>query len=182
MEFSIPDWYTKKLSDGNILKTYKGDITPEIITNLLGEIEIKLEEIQVGSKEMKLIYHVMVESLQNLYHHSIPEVGSKNERNAKWALFVLYRNDGKFCLSTGNFGKNSEVNNLKNKIDHLNAMGTDEIKESYVKILNNAQYSEKGGGGLGLIDIKKKTKSNYVYEFYEINENFSFYNLNINIV
>ena len=58
----------------------------------------------------------------------------------------------------------------------------DEIKEYYVKILNNAQYSEKGGGGLGLIDIKKKTKSNYVYEFYEINENFSFYNLNINIV
>ena len=48
-------------------------------------------------------------------------------------------------------------------------------------ILNNKEFSEKGGGGLGMIDIARKTGSKYEYNFYPVGEDYIFFELMINI-
>ena len=42
------------------------------------------------------------------------------------------------------------------------------------------EQAEKGGGGLGMIDIARKSGQKLNYHFTEIDETFSFFNLNIN--
>ena len=47
---------------------------------------------------------------------------------------------------------------------------------------NNGKLSEKGGGGLGLIDIAKKSRNKLQYSFKEIDDDYSFFTLTVNIL
>jgi len=42
-------------------------------------------------------------------------------------------------------------------LDEINNLQTDEIRNVYRQMLSNAQFSDKGGAGLGLIEMAKKT-------------------------
>jgi len=181
-QFNFQEWLNKVPKE-KIIFAYNGNITSDIVTNLLNVLETKFEGLDISTKSIKVIYNVLVEVLQNLYHHSSHNIIENiNNKDVKWAAFILFKNNDYFTLSTGNFIEKKNVGILKEKIEYINSLTKDEIKEYYIKILNNAQYSEKGGGGLGLIDIAKKTGSKLEYNFFDFNNEYSFYNLNINIL
>ena len=69
----------------------------------------------------------------------------------------------------------------KDKLEDINAMGKEELKEFYKNVLNNGQMSEKGGGGLGMIDIARKSGQKLDYGFMPFDDNHSFFSLNVNI-
>ena len=49
------------------------------------------------------------------------------------------------------------------------------------KVLNNEEFSEKGGGGLGMIDVAKKAGSDLRYSFFEFDEKYSFFEFKVTI-
>ena len=49
----------------------------------------------------------------------------------------------------------------------------------YKFILNHQRLSEKGGGGLGLVDIARKTGNKLVYTFEKYNDTYYFFNLDV---
>ena len=55
----------------------------------------------------------------------------------------------------------------------------EEIKELYKFILNHQKISEKGGGGLGLVDIARKTGNTLSYRFVSFDAKKSFFYLDI---
>ena len=57
----------------------------------------------------------------------------------------------------------------------------EQLKEYYKEVLSEGGFSDKGGGGLGMIDIARKSGQKLNYHFTEIDETFSFFNLNIKI-
>ena len=124
----------------------------------------------------------MVESLQNLYHH-IEETheGIEEELDPKFGVLVIAREDGEYKVITGNFVNSSKIKYLKEKIDKINSLNKDELKDMYKFILNHQKLSAKGGGGLGLVDIARKTGSKLVYSFFNYNDNYYFFNLEIKI-
>ena len=48
--------------------------------------------------------------------------------------------------------------------------------------MGNGKLSEKGGGGLGLIDIAKKSRNKLGYSFKEIDKDYSFFTLIVKIL
>ena len=48
-------------------------------------------------------------------------------------------------------------------------------------MLSNGEMSEKGGGGLGFIDIAKKSGEKLIYKIREIDSNYSFFTLTVKI-
>lgn len=123
---------------------------------------------------------MLVESLQNLYHHiEDPPEPIKNEYTSKFAVLVVSKLNDNYRISTGNFVKASKVQQLKEKIEKINSMSVEELREMYKYLLNHQKLSEKGGGGLGLIDIAKKTGNKFDYMFQSYNKDFYFFCLNI---
>jgi len=181
MAFSVQDWY-KKMNEGEILLAYKGDITSTLITNVLEVVESKLDDTKENAKLRKKVYNVLVECLQNLYHHldQIP-TGANGVEADKFAIFIISKTDLNYKISTGNFVKNNKMQMLRDRIEQINSLSTDEIKELYKMILNNREYSDKGGGGLGMIDIAKRTGSKLDYVFHEYDKNYSFFSFSVNI-
>ena len=63
----------------------------------------------------------------------------------------------------------------------VNGLTREELKAYYKKILNNGEISDKGGGGLGFIDIAKKSGEKLEYSIREIDGNYSFFTLTVKI-
>lgn len=179
MSFDVNEYF-EELSIGDVLLTYKGSITSDLINNVLEEVEAKLEEASEASKIKKKVYNVLVESLQNLYHHvdELP-AGLSDHFDPKFGILVVSRINGAYKISTGNFISSHKIKFLKDKIDKINSLSKDELKDMYKFILNHQKLSAKGGGGLGLVDIARKTGNKLEYTFKDYNSDYYFFNLDV---
>ncbi|MCF8225533.1 MAG: SiaB family protein kinase [Bacteroidales bacterium] len=179
MTFDVNEYYSK-LNGDDVLIAYKGNVTSELISNVLEVVEARMDDYSEDSKIRKKVYNVLVESLQNLYHHidALPPELQK-EFDEKFGILVVSRIKDQYRISTGNFVEQEKVAQLKNKIDKINSMSKDELKDMYKFILNHQRLSEKGGGGLGLVDIARKTGNPLSYKFHQYNDDFSFFNLDV---
>lgn len=174
------DEYYENLNQGDVLLAYKGGITSDMINNVLEVVESKLDGADEIPKIRKKIYNILVESLQNLYHHidSLPE-DMKGEFEEKFGVVVITKLNDEYKITVGNFIKSDKTNFLKDKLDKINSLSPEELKDMYKFILNHQRLSEKGGGGLGFVDIARKSGKKLDYSFDEYNDEYSFYNLDI---
>jgi len=179
MNFDLSDWYSKNRI-GDIVIEYKGEISSELITNLLEVFESKIDEIKVSSKIRKRLYNVLVEGLQNLYHHAIASPVIEDEGRTIGAIILAYK-DAQFVFTTGNYILSENKKKLIDRIEQINSLSKDELKQLYKMILNNKEFSEKGGGGLGMIDTARKTGNKLLYQFYDYNNEIFFYQITTNI-
>lgn len=160
----------------NIMLSFKGNLTQEMLHSICEVMERKLDEFNAENRTKKRVYHVLVECLQNLFHHS-KGGGEKQES----ILVMIVKNANGYSVMTGNYIDSKDVDNLKNRIREINAMSADELKELYRKVLNNGTYSDKGGGGLGIIDIARKSDDKLDYGIVPLDEFNSFFSLNVKI-
>ena len=170
----------EKMERNNILLSFKGDITSDLLTSILQIMENKMEYMHEEPKMKKKVYNVLVECLQNLYHH-MDDVSDGTADVTRSAIFMIGKNVNNYTIITGNYILNENVTGLKTRIDEVNALTKDELKEYYKKVLNNGEMSLKGGGGLGMIDIARKTGEKLEYNFLEIDNKISFFTLNIKV-
>ncbi len=179
MSFNIENYFKDQSNVDNIL-FYKGNVDSDVINHVLDTVEDKMVEVNEQPKLRKKVYNVLVESLQNLYHHVDRVPGDfEDQASERYGLLVIKKVDSGYRIITGNFVQAENIEKLEEKIKRINRSTHEEIKELYKFILNHQRISAKGGGGLGLVDIARKTGNKLDYEFIEYNDKFSFFYLNI---
>lgn len=176
----IYDFYDK-MERNNIMLSFKGNITSELLTSILQIMESKMENLQEEPKIKKKVYNVLVECLQNLYHHMDEGSLVISGDNRQSAIFMIGKLNNQYNIITGNYILSENVDILKERLDKVNSMSKDELKDYYKSILNNGERSDKGGGGLGMIDIARKSGEKLNYHFMTIDDKNSFFSLNVKI-
>lgn len=179
MSFNIENYFSDLNSSDTILY-YKGNVDSDVINHVLDTVEEKMVDVNEQSKLRKKVYNVLVESLQNLYHHvdRVPE-DFEDQTAERFGLLVVSRVKNGYRIITGNFVHVENIERLEEKIKRINRSSHEEIKELYKFILNHQRISAKGGGGLGLVDIARKTGNKLEYSFKTYDKHFSFFYLNI---
>lgn len=176
----IHDFYNM-MERGNIMLSFKGEVTSDLLTSILQIMESKMDTLDEPPKIKKKVYNILVECLQNLYHH-IDEDDKETVQNEKSALFMIRKNeDGEYSIMTGNYIANENMDNMKGRLDRINSMDKEELKVYYKEVLNNGEMSAKGGGGLGMIDIARKSGKKLEYNFSPVDDKFSFFSLNVKV-
>lgn len=180
MSFNIEELF-KEMKTGEVLLAYKGSITAELITNVLGVVETKLNHVIDKSSTKKKIYNILVESLQNLYHHVDDLPGTTNNLDVHFGIFVIAKDGDTYKIRTGNFISTQKIKGLKDRFDKIKSLSRDELKELYKFVLNNQMFSDKGGGGLGLIDIARRTDGLIDYKFDTYDTDYSFFRMDVTV-
>lgn len=167
----------------NILLSFKGVVTSDLLTSVLSIMESKMDYMEESPKTKKKVFNVLVECLQNLYHHINAADVSKDSAQieTKSALFMIAKVDNHFSVQTGNYIDQQRAQSLRKQLDTINGMDKDELKKYYQETLNTNVFSEKGTAGLGMIDIARKSGNKLAYQFLPINDTLSFFCLNIKI-
>ena len=179
MGFDVNKLYAE-ICGKDVIFSFAGNITSGQINSILEEIEVKFVVESTNLKVRKKVYNIMVESIQNLFHHAddLPQDFS-DIFGQRYGMIIVSRDVDGYRITAGNFVSSSNVEYLTEKIEKINSLSSDELKDMYKYILNFQKMSSKGGGGLGLIDIARKSDKRLEYQFYPYNANYYFYRLDI---
>lgn len=172
MNFDLNQWYSEKVDEDAIFN-YMGRVEEENVTDILKSIEQVLETRNESPKLYKKIFNILVELVQNLYHHG--EVPSDFDVTYdKFGVLILRDEGTQYRICAGNFIKIDGLRLIRDRIDQINTLSSTETQSLYRIILGNDQFSDKGGGGLGMVDIARKSGNNMEYQFFEYNPNYLF--------
>jgi len=167
--------------DGDeVLLSREGLITKSDILLILPEIEALLDKFNTNKIIKRKIVNIAIESLQNLQIHSFLDHSNLYLHKP---LFILSKAGSDFYISIGNLVNNIEIAYLKDKLVKINSLKDDEVKYLYSVIMKQTfvKFSDKGGAGLGLVDMKKKSGHPLLYQFAAIDDSVSYFVLKVKI-
>ncbi|HLN20427.1 MAG TPA: SiaB family protein kinase [Bacteroidales bacterium] len=168
----------KIMSDNNLYLLWSGHITPDVGKEVLSFNETKLSEDEIASSLKKRVFSILVEILENVSKYS----PGKIQEEQYGMPVAMIRMEGKvYSLITGNLILNSDVDQLKEKLDIINKYDKVGLKELFRKSLSGQSIDAESTGNMGLIDMARKSGSKLVYEFEKINEVYSYYTLNVKV-
>lgn len=149
-------WYNGRFEDG--------------LTDLFIEIsDSDSPEAGLG-KSRKKISFLMAESFQNIIRH-----GTEEDTDSRAVgSFGLSKTDDYFYIFSSNMIDTNEVQSLESKLTDVNRLNKDELKTQYRELLKDGNFSQKGGAGLGLIEMARKTGRKLKYSFEPKNEQTEF--------
>jgi hypothetical protein len=167
----------RMMSENELILAYRDHINEETIQQLLSITELKLVQSVEEKKLRKRVFHILVECLQNVVNHS-----AQNESDREVpSILLLSKHENEFFIITGNRIENDQIERLTQKIEEINSWSHDDMRDIYSKKLDKSQYSAKGGAGLGLIDIYKRSGKKLKYQVEPINDEISFLSLHITV-
>jgi len=163
------------VSKGNILMIYKGDFSRESILPLLKVIEENMEKNTEAFKIKKTVFLVLIELLQNVSKHALLVNGIRD------GIFIIGRKNGSYQITVGNLMESSSVSTLESKLKNISALDYSALTALYKTTLTKGEVSDKGGAGVGFIDIARGSSRKMDYSFTPYNDNLSFYLLSVTI-
>lgn len=149
------------LTLGNFPILYKGSLDHDMMRIFTDLAKKKMIAQGININIVKRTYHILVESLQNISRHSI----DSNESTFGNGIFLFTQNEEYLILFTGNLVLKSKKEILEKYINDINAMDKDQLREYRRVKMRDGLWSEKGGAGLGLIDIARKSDEKLEYDF-----------------
>ena len=175
----ILDFY-KYMREYELSLVYEGEITQPIIKAFLSLTETKMMQQEEPGAVQRKVFHVMVECLQNVSKYSDSTL-EQNYLYAGMGVFIVTRSAKEYCITTGNAMETSKIGELKSTLEYINSLDKDALNELYKKQIKEGQLHDKGGAGLGFIDIKRKTGNKLTYEFLPVDDEFTFFILSTSV-
>ncbi|RPH32940.1 MAG: hypothetical protein EHM93_07095 [Bacteroidales bacterium] len=172
LEF-VYDFY-KSMKAHEITLVYEGEITHQITKAFTSLTESNMAKEEESNTVQKKVFHVMVECLQNISKHA-DSFGSDDFLFAGRGIFMVSKGDIEYHVTTGNVIENAKIEELTRILDHINVLDKEGLKQLYKTQMREGRLSEKGGAGLGFIDIARKTGRKLEFHFLSIDEENSFF-------
>ena len=158
-----------KMMKERLMLVYRGVVTNENSIPLLTLLEKEMENSEFAFVGRKRLFMFVLESLQNVSRHS------EHIQYADSSLVVYSKSGNGYTVTTGNVLPTASVYELRTKLEEINHLQPDEIRNVYRQMLGNSEFTTKGGAGLGLIEMAKKTGNKLDFDFVPIDDEYSYF-------
>jgi hypothetical protein len=166
------------MNEKDIMLVYCGEFSQELNKTLLSFTERKFKSENVEDNTRRKIFNIMVELLQNISKNKIENIENTQEKDS---VFILGANHDEYILISSNMIRNDKISPLKERIDQVNSLDKEGLKQLYKDVRLNASFSEKSGAGIGIIDIARKSEKKLEYGFEELTGEYSVFSLLIRV-
>jgi hypothetical protein len=174
METDLTFWVYNKLIKDKLCLLYNGGFSDSLTNKFIELSENNLSGNQDLSKIRNKISFLMAECFQNIVRHG--EGKKKDEAAQNLPGFFSTKNIGNtYFIASGNLIKNQNIEKLEGQLKQVNSLNSDELKDLYRNVIENQGFSEKGGAGLGLIEMARKSGHRIEYNFEDYDDAFSFF-------
>ena len=169
---------SERFQKDNLYYMYRGRFTQRIIVDILELIEKNLLGDQCASKVKKKIYNMLVEGLQNITRHQAKAPSAEYEDTA---MMAMQATEDRFLVTTANLIENKNIPPIRKRIEYINSLSAKEIKKYYKEVLVKGDISDKGGAGLGFIDMARKSGSPLLALFEPVTQDVSYFYFRIEV-
>jgi hypothetical protein len=153
--YFIKSTLTSEMASSGFPLIYKGEMNHQIMRSFAFMANRKIAEKQIPTPTRKRVFHIMIECLQNITKH--PDDYDEKEKQIGNGLFIVGENKDSFYVITGNLVRNEKMTLLESRLEKLNTSSPKDLKKLFLKQMIEGELNEKGGAGLGLIDIARKS-------------------------
>lgn len=155
------------LQNDDFCFVYLDHFSDDITEFLLSIQENRVDE---SKKVKKTLTYLLTECFQNIIRHTNDQDIDQIE-DAK-ALAVRFIKGNHYLITSNPVAKSNEEN-LSNTLNKLNDLTEEELKSLYLETMNVGCHNEKGGAGLGLIEMARKSKNPVSFCFSYLNDTYS---------
>lgn len=161
-------------ANGKIIVSHFGEFSQDLVNSLSTGIEDTMLESGDKKGVVKRMFSILVEGLQNIRIH-----GERDEDKNQISFLLVLQTEDDYKVTFGNLIKSENTHKIIERIDTLNEMEPEEVKELYMEVLSNGIMSNKGGAGLGFITMALKAKSKIGYQSEQVSDELTFFSVNI---
>jgi hypothetical protein len=170
----------KELQKNDLCFAYSGSFFDSITHKIIDLTQHNIDSSGNFVKIKNKISFLMAECYQNVVRHGKTAVDYENDIDKSSAFFV--RSIGtSFYITSANLVLNSTIDTIKEKLDKVNSLSQDELRLLQKQVLAKGKLSEKGGAGLGIIEMARRTDQKINYDFERINDTSSMFYLQLKI-
>jgi hypothetical protein len=162
-----------------IIIHFKGQLHFDIIGELIHALKDKMRVRKIGYAVYKKILMLMIELLENIIRYHENYEGNAFILQNYPPEFQISFNDNKYYIESSNAILKSDRKLLEKRLKGLNTLNKDKIRDLYKATITNGLFSEKGGAGLGIIEMAKMSDEKLSYTFTDVNEDFVYYVLRL---
>ena len=167
--------YHHSLEDDGALVFFRGKVSDGLLEYVLNTTTAKLENEGEDLMTRKKVFHVVVESLQNLINHA-----PKAEFFEK-TILAISRKDQQYIVSTGNVVSKNRSEQLRESLNRINELDSSGLRKHYMNVLDSKKRSIDRGAGVGLIDMAKRSGEKIDYEFQEVTSDLVFFTMSVKV-
>lgn len=165
----------------NIIIEYQGFVEFDTIGELISQLKAQIQGLEIRQVTYKRLLNIMIEALENIYRYNeyFREVDIDSIRNYT-PSFSIQHEEEKFVIRCSNPILNRHIPELDRRLQKLKGLDHHQLKELYKTTIADGQFSDKGGAGLGIIEMAKSSDSiDYIFD--KVNDEFSIYTLLLNL-
>jgi hypothetical protein len=165
------------LQSDNLSFIYQGSFNDIITERIIDISETTISAKNEPGKISNKVSFLLAECFQNIIRY-----GDFSLSNIESSGIFVTRNIGKsYFISSANLIAKKEVEGLKKKLEQINTLSPEELKKLYLDVLTNNERTNKGGAGLGLIEMARKSGQKLEFDFEDVDQDYSYFYLQIKL-
>ena len=182
--------YNEAVEKLNIKVIYNGPMWEDGVKGLAEMVRTHLVHDQLTGSVAKAIFSVFVEQVTNILMYSeekkkFTQPPDFEPVDVSIGTVIMGNKMDKretFFVQTKNAVKNENIAFIKERIDHLNTLDKQELRQFYKeKVREDNDIPDSKGAGLGLIEIARRATAPIGYTFEPISNGLSFFTMYVEI-
>ena len=142
-------------SQKDIVLYFKGTLDYDAIGELIVSLKDKMRYRRVRFGLYKKILTLMIESLENIIRYRT-HFGKRGKALDLYPPeFLISLDDDFVFIESMNAVFDTDIGPLDERLSLLNNLDSDKLRELYKETITNGRFSERGGAGLGIIEMAK---------------------------
>jgi hypothetical protein len=171
MKFNVRK-YSKELEDHNIHLIYNGPIWADGIDGISEMLLKRLELDDMPLSASQSVFSIFIEQANNMLMYSVDKRG----------IFIVGLQDKIYFIQSGSLASDSNAKILKNRIDYLNSLDKNALKEYYKQQMQASdENSQSRGAGLGLTEIARRVSGPIEYNFEQYSDGLQYFSTYVTV-
>ncbi len=165
------------LNEQGIFFCFSGYITEDNLASLGATLRQKLDFEKAEKAQARAVFAIFIEQAQNIVRYSSEILVDKDipEEELRRGFLAIGEEDGHYFVSCGNLIAQNKVERLSAHLQQISKMDDVQLKEFYKNVLKGDVPEGSKGAGIGFIDIARRAKSGFIYDFNQLNQNYSYF-------
>jgi hypothetical protein len=178
--------YNGMIKNLNISLIYSGPMWHDGIKSIADIVQTRLDIDDVPGNAAKSIFSVFVEQVTNVLMYSA-EKGrfpqpDKEPIDVSSGTLVLGHKEQTYFVQTGNAIKLENKELIMRRIDHLNSLDKEGLRQFHRECMNAENDNQESmGAGLGLIEIARRATAPIEYKFMPIDDKTMYFTMYVEI-
>ena len=167
---------------GDLYFTYNGHFNDDLTGHITNVLSSQFNEVTtLDKKHLKRTNYIVLEAFQNIIRYQLKDPIAQDDKTVNFECIQLFiKGDSIFISSMNKVETNTSIN-LRSVLEELKALSKEELKLRWKNQLADGVLTEGGGGGLGLIEMARKTDAPLDFKFWKISDNRALFRLNLKL-